>query len=74
MNQNPNCDGGHCISPTGEVRVLPTGGESNAILCRACYGCEITFRSIRNIDLAQNCAFDLPSWDSLKVYGLAACD
>jgi len=66
MNNN-NCDGsGPC--GMGEVRVLPTGGDSNAILCRRCFNREIAFRQDRNRDLAKDCQFDLPSWESLKVY------
>lgn len=70
--QNPNCDGsGPCIL-NGEVRVLPTGGTdgygSNAILCRLCFNREITFRKERNRELSPDCAFKLPTWDSLKVY------
>lgn len=65
---NPNCDGGNCVIETGEVRVLPTGGDSNAILCRACFAREIAFRRERNRELSSDCKFDLPTWDSLKVY------
>lgn len=72
MNQNPNCDGGHCTLPTGEVRVLPTGGDSNAILCRACFDHELRYRKGRNGMLADDCKFDLPAWASLKVYGQEA--
>ncbi len=32
---NNYCDGDHCRAETGEVRVLPYGGEGNLILCRA---------------------------------------
>lgn len=67
MNNN-NCDGsGPC--DMGEVRVLPTGGDSNAILCRRCFNREIAFRQDRNRDLAKDCQFQLPAWSTLKVYG-----
>lgn len=67
---NPNCDGGHCTSETGQVRVLPTGGDSNAILCRSCYAHEMRFRRERNGSILHPVAvpFDLPEWDNLKVY------
>jgi hypothetical protein len=65
--QNPNCDGSGPCTP-GQVRVLPTGGDSNGILCRACYGREIQFRKERNKELGKSCQFDLPAWDTLKVY------
>lgn len=65
---NPNCDGsGPCHS--GQVRVLPTGGDSNAILCRYCFNREIAFRVDRNRELSKDCQFKLPTWDSLKIYG-----
>lgn len=63
-NHNPNCDGsGPCLL-NAQVRVLPTGGDSNAILCYLCYVREIAFRKERNRKLSK-----LPTWDSLKVYG-----
>lgn len=68
MIQNPNCDGDKCRSERGEVRVLPTGGDSNAILCRACFDNEIRFRRERNSSVAT--PFDLPAWETLKVYGV----
>lgn len=65
---NPNCDGGQCRKVTGEVRVLPTGGDSNGILCRDCYAYEMQFRRERNRDLSPDCQFALPAWESLRVY------
>ncbi len=69
---NPNCDGGVCRSTRGEVRTLPYGGGGNLILCRACYEHEIQYRRERNKELAESCRFDLPTWDSLRVYEGAA--
>lgn len=70
--QNPHCDGSHCRASTGEVRVLPTGGDSNAILCRACYENEIRFRRERNASVLHpvSTPFDLPAWETLKPYPL----
>lgn len=65
---NPNCDNDKCLSATGEVRVLPTGGDGNLILCRACFEHELRFRVTRNRYLSPDCRFALPSWESLKVY------
>lgn len=69
--KNWNCDNEHCTDAQGEIRVLPTtpgpyGG--NALLCRACYEYEMRFRRSRNAELGTQ-AFDLPAWDTLKVYG-----
>lgn len=66
--KNPNCDNDKCLSASGEVRLLPTGGESNAILCRVCFEHEIQFRISRNRTLSQDCKFKLPAWTSLAVY------
>lgn len=66
--QNPDCQGGVCLSNKGEVRVLPAGGDANMILCRPCFFHEIAYRKERNKQLGKDCQFRLPSWDSLKVY------
>jgi hypothetical protein len=68
MAHNPNCDGDHCRSDIGDVRLLPTGGGSNLILCRPCYEHEIAWRRSRNNDLAEWARFDLPAWADLTVY------
>lgn len=65
---NPNCDGSGPCDP-GRVRVLPAGGDANMILCRCCFERELEFRRERNKELAGDCAFQLPAWTSLKVYG-----
>lgn len=67
--KNPNCDNDKCAQADGEVRVLPTGGDSNAILCRECFLHEIRFRQYRNMGLADDCKFKLPRWEDLKIYG-----
>lgn len=68
---NPNCDGsGPCNQTLPTVRVLPTGGYSNAILCMSCYAREMIYRRERNRELAESCKFKLPLWESLKVYAL----
>lgn len=70
MNVNPMCDGsGPCCA--GEVRVLPLGKNphhGNLILCRNCHWREIEFRKDRNTELAPDCRFDLPTWETLNVY------
>jgi hypothetical protein len=71
---NPNCDGSHCRSETGEVRVLPTSRDphgGNIILCRSCLAHEVQWRKERNKDLAEEARFPLPSWESLEVYSSA---
>jgi len=69
--QNPNCDGsGPC--DLGEVRVLPWTRDKhggNSILCRLCFSREIQYRIERNKELAKDCQYDLPAWESCKVYG-----
>lgn len=63
---NPLCEGTHCSNPTGEVRLLPTGGDSNAILCHECYLHEMQFRYHEAKHMPR------PVWDSLKVYEVKA--
>ena len=63
-----NCGGLRCVTDIGEVRLLPTGGESNAILCFACYNYEMNWRKERNEDLGDLEQFDIPLWNSLKIY------
>lgn len=65
---NPNCDGSGPHILNGQVRVLPTGGDSNAILCKLCYRREIAFRRDRNKELGKDAQFKLPAWEELKVY------
>lgn len=66
-----NCDGsGPHVE--GTVKLLPTGGGGNAILCRACWIREVQWRAERNRTLGDFAKFDLPTWDSGKVYEGAA--
>jgi len=65
---NPNCDGARCALSTGEVRVLPLGGQGNLILCRGCFEREMSYRRERNKDLAPDVRFKIPSWETLEVY------
>lgn len=58
------CDHGHMLN--GETRLLPTGGGGNVIVCIHHYHKEIAFRRER---IAAGVPFDLPTWESLKVYG-----
>lgn len=64
---NPNCDGGGPCTE-GEVRILPTGGDSNAILCASCHAREMTWRRSRNRELDDDVRFDVPPWLALRVY------
>ena len=66
--KNWNCENDKCIDPNGEVRLLPTGGDGNAILCYTCYLHEMEYRRSRNWELSADCKFKLPAWESLKVY------
>lgn len=71
--KNPNCDNDKCISPHGEVRVLPIGGDSNAILCWACYKHEMRYRKMMNRGLYGSTPppatpFKIPAWEDLKIY------
>jgi len=54
--------------PCTELRVLPTGGSSNALLSHKGYLKELAYRKERNKELGDAFKFDLPLWDDLKVY------
>ena len=69
--KNWNCDNDQCQEPHGEVRVLPAGGQGNLILCQACFLHELRYRQERNRAVSVDCQFELPAWDSLKVYAPA---
>ena len=64
---NPNCCGAgpHWF---GKVKLMPSGGDSNLILCRACWHREITYREGRNRELGVWAHFELPPWYSAKEY------
>ena len=68
-DQQNNCDGSGPHEP-GDVRVLPTGGDGNMILCRNCYEREIRYRVDRNRELGDFAKFALPAWEALKIYGV----
>jgi hypothetical protein len=62
--KNWNCDGGHCTSPDGEVRVYPLGGGANLILCHTCFTHENSYRVSRG-DLKK---WPTVSWTAAKRY------
>lgn len=66
--KNNNCDNDKCLHPNGQIRVLPTGGSGNALLCRACFNHEMHYRKIRNIDLGDAYKFKIETWENLRVY------
>ena len=71
-NKNPNCDGANCAYPDGPVRLLPLGkldgSDGSIIVCFACYLHEKHYRIRCNIDLRPENRFDIPEWNSLRMY------
>lgn len=53
---------------TKELRVLPCGGDGNILCSKRGYLREIEGRKERNRQLADDCKFDLPKWEDLRVY------
>jgi hypothetical protein len=49
----------------GQVRILPIGGGANVFLCFDHYVQEMQFRRER---IAAGVPFDLPEWETLRVY------
>jgi hypothetical protein len=58
---NPNCDGGHCTTAIGEVRVYPLGGGGNLILCHSCWAHENRYRFAKH--------WPQLNWHTAKQYG-----
>ena len=56
--QNPNCQGGFCTEPDGEVRVL-----DKLHVCYSCYEHEINWRCEQDCRLEE-----MPEWESLQVW------
>jgi hypothetical protein len=50
------------------VRVLPTGGGGNAILCVRCYRREMMWRRDDNKNLDTDAQRPIPAWKELKIY------
>lgn len=69
-SHNPNCDGAHCKSMSGPVRILLIAGSgansSNAILCKECYNYEMNYRRNANRDYPGK--FDIPRWEDCELY------
>jgi len=62
-----NCDGSGPHTD-GDVRVMPTGGDGNLILCRQCWENELAYRRDRNRSLGAFAQFDIIAWNDAKVY------
>ena len=58
--RNYNCDGGHCKTDDGEVRVYPLGAGGNLILCRECWVYENDYHRERK--------WALENWIAAKTY------
>ena len=70
MARNWNCDGNtRNKCDMGEVRVYPTGGDSNMIYCRHCFEHENRYNRNRvaegNVDPKN---FPQQNWDKAKIY------
>lgn len=68
MNQNQNCDGNHCTSATGEVRMYPLGGGANCLYCFDCWLHENRYRRQRVADGASPAAFPQENWAAAEVW------
>lgn len=62
---NPDCDGDKCTEHS-EVRMLPTGGGANRILCHKCFQHEMAWRADENRRVAN--PYALTTWKRLKTY------
>jgi hypothetical protein len=65
---NPNCDGSHCKSETGKVRVYPLGSGGNLILCHACWAHENQYRYNRGLETKQPENWPQENWATAEGY------
>ena len=65
---NPMCNGGHCRTTTGEVRLYPLGGGGNLILCQACWAFENQYRRERAQEHGDPANWPILNWDTAEVY------
>jgi len=68
MARNYNCDGSKCISSNGEVRVYPTGGGSNLILCYNCWANENRYRFNKGREYKRPEDWPQVDWVKARVY------
>lgn len=67
--KNWNCDGGHCLDNNGQVRVYPTGGGANLILCVHCAAHENRFRFQRGVETRRPEDWPQVNWFNCEIYG-----
>jgi hypothetical protein len=65
---NPNCDGDHCASEHGEVRVYPLGAGGNLILCQACWAHENRYRYDRAFEYNGSKKADIAGTEGEKMW------
>lgn len=68
MTHNPNCDGDHCQTERGQVRVYPLGGSGNLILCAACWAQENRYRRERGQETRNPTDWPQVNWIEAEVY------
>jgi hypothetical protein len=65
---NNNCDGAHCTSEQGEVRVYPIGSGGNLILCHSCFAHENRYNFGRGAETKHPEWFPQVNWANAKPY------
>lgn len=65
---NNMCDGDHCTSEQGEVRVYPLGAGGNLILCQACWAHENRYRYQRAYDHNGDRKIDISGSEGQKLW------
>ena len=66
MNKNPNCGGSHCRVATGPVKLYPTGGGGNDILCRDCWEYQNNYNRWRSDETGKVGAFPQLDFDAVN--------
>ena len=67
-NKNPNCGGAHCSAATGPVKLYPTGGGGNDILCHSCWEHQNAYNRQRVRDGAEAANFPVQDWATAKPF------
>jgi len=70
--ERPGCDGSGPHTPTGPLKMLPTGGGGNLILCQADWAKEQLYRQERNEELGEDAKYSLTPWSEGKIYSNAS--
>lgn len=65
---NTNCDGSHCRTTYGPVKLYPLGAGGNLILCQGCFAHENRYRLERGAETGQPDNWPTVAWSTARIY------